>query len=129
MPTLDLDGAIITADALHTQRDHARWLIENKKAGYVFVVKRNQRRLYRQVKTLPWAKIPVLDVTHDRGHDRRDIRRLQTITCLGPRSLDLPPRQPGPTDPAPPLQPGQRPLVHRHRLRDQQPDRRPSRTR
>lgn len=87
---LDLAGAIITADALHTQRDHARWLVEDKKAGYVFVVKRNQRRLYRQVKTLPWAKIPVLDQTHDRGHGRHDIRRLQAVTCLGPLALDFP---------------------------------------
>nr|WP_307849273.1 transposase family protein [Micromonospora sp. U56] len=72
------------------RREHARWLIEDKKAGYVFVVKRNQPRLYRQVKTLPWAKIPVLDATHDRGHGRHDIRRLQAITCLGPLALDFP---------------------------------------
>ena len=89
LDTLDLTGAIITADALHTQRDHARWLVE-KKAGYVFVVKGNQKRLYRQVKTLPWAKIEVLDQTHDRGHGRHDIRRLQTVTCLGALALDFP---------------------------------------
>ncbi|WP_433125549.1 ISAs1 family transposase [Micromonospora sp. CA-240977] len=73
---LDLTGAVITADALHTQRDHARWLVEDKHAGYVFVVKRNQPRLYRQVKALPWAKIPVLDTTGDHGHGRHDIRAL-----------------------------------------------------
>jgi predicted transposase YbfD/YdcC len=89
LDTLDLAGAIITADALHTQREHARWLVE-KNAGYVFVVKGNQKRLYRQVKALPWAKIPVLDQTHDRGHGRHDIRRLQTVTCLGPLALDFP---------------------------------------
>ena len=33
LDTLDLTGAIITADALHTQCDHARWLVEKKKAG------------------------------------------------------------------------------------------------
>ncbi len=87
--TLDLAGAIITADALHTQRDHARWLIE-KKAGYVFVVKGNQKRLYRQVKALPWAKVPALDETRDRGHGRYDIRRLQAVTCLGASALDFP---------------------------------------
>jgi predicted transposase YbfD/YdcC len=89
LDTLDLAGAIITADALHTQRDHARWLVE-KNASYVFVVKGNQKLLYRQVKALPWAKIPVLDQTHDRGHGRHDIRRLQTVTCLGPLALDFP---------------------------------------
>lgn len=87
---LDLAGAIITADALHTQRDHARWLVEEKKAGYVFVVKRNQPRLYRQVKALPWAKIPALEETRDRGHGRYDIRALQAVTCLGALALDFP---------------------------------------
>jgi predicted transposase YbfD/YdcC len=87
---LDLAGAIITADALHTQREHARWLVEEKKAGYVFVVKRNQPRLYRQVKALPWAKIPALDETREHGHGRYDIRALQAVTCLGALALDFP---------------------------------------
>jgi predicted transposase YbfD/YdcC len=38
---LDLAGAVVTADALHTQRDHATFLVE-KKADYVFTVKGNQ---------------------------------------------------------------------------------------
>ena len=87
---LELAGAIITADALHTQREHARWLVEEKKAGYVFVVKRNQPRLYRQVKALPWATIPALDETREHGHGRYDIRALQAVTCLGPLVLDFP---------------------------------------
>lgn len=86
---LDLAGAVVTADALHTQREHARWLAENK-AGYVFTVKKNQPHLYRQLKALPWAKIPVLDTTRGRGHGRHDIRRLQTVTCTGPLALDFP---------------------------------------
>ncbi|MFD8079835.1 hypothetical protein ACFV3E_45435 [Streptomyces sp. NPDC059718] len=32
----------VTADALHTQRDHARFLVETKKAHYAFTVKKNQ---------------------------------------------------------------------------------------
>lgn len=39
---LDLAGAVVTADALHTQRDHAAFLVEEKKADYVFTVKGNQ---------------------------------------------------------------------------------------
>jgi hypothetical protein len=35
---LDLEGALVTADALHTQRGHATFLVE-KKADYVFTVK------------------------------------------------------------------------------------------
>lgn len=87
---LDLTGAVITADALHTQREHARWLVDEKQAGYVFVVKRNHPRLYQQLKALPWTKIPVLDETHDHGHGRHDIRRLQAVTCTGPLALDFP---------------------------------------
>jgi hypothetical protein len=55
-----------------------------------FVVKRNQPRLYRQVKTLPWAKIPTLDTTGERGHGRHDVRALQAVTCLAPLALDFP---------------------------------------
>lgn len=32
---LDLEGAVVTADALHTQRDHAEFLVDEKKADYV----------------------------------------------------------------------------------------------
>jgi predicted transposase YbfD/YdcC len=87
---LDLTGALITADALHTQREHARWLVTDKNAGYLFTVKKNQPRLYRQLKTLPWVKIPVLDQTSHRGHGRHDIRRLQAVTCTGALALDFP---------------------------------------
>ncbi|MFR9780979.1 ISAs1 family transposase [Micromonospora sp. MS34] len=53
---LDLTAVVVTADALHTQREHARWLVDDKQAAYVFTVKKNQPRLYRQLKTLPWAR-------------------------------------------------------------------------
>ncbi|HEV8648845.1 MAG TPA: ISAs1 family transposase [Actinomycetes bacterium] len=42
---LDLTGTVITADALHTQREHADWLIIAKHAAYLLVVKRNQPSL------------------------------------------------------------------------------------
>ncbi len=87
---LDLTAVVVTADALHTQREHARWLVDTKKAAYVFTVKKNQPRLYRQLKALPWAKIPIQDETSTRGHGRYDIRRLQAVTCTGPLALDFP---------------------------------------
>ncbi|MFV2099246.1 ISAs1 family transposase [Micromonospora sp. LOL_014] len=90
LEALDLTGVLVTADALHTQREHARWLTEDKQAGYVFTVKKNQPRLYRQLKTLPWAKIPIQDQSSTRGHGRYDIRRLQAVTCTGPLALDFP---------------------------------------
>jgi predicted transposase YbfD/YdcC len=87
---LELTSAVITADALHTQREHARWLTETKHAAYLFTAKKNQPRLHRQLKALPWATIPVQDETSSRGHGRHDIRRLQAVTCLGPLAIDFP---------------------------------------
>lgn len=34
----NLTGVTVTADALHSQRNHARFLVEKKKAHYLFVV-------------------------------------------------------------------------------------------
>jgi DDE_Tnp_1-associated/Transposase DDE domain len=39
---VDLTGAVITADALHTQRAHARYLVEHRDADYLLIVKDNQ---------------------------------------------------------------------------------------
>jgi hypothetical protein len=38
---VDLAGRVVTADALHTQRDHARYLVD-RQAAYLLVVKGNQ---------------------------------------------------------------------------------------
>ncbi|WP_260428342.1 ISAs1 family transposase [Micromonospora globispora] len=45
---LDLTGAVVAADALHTQREHARWLVDSKASAYLCTVKNNQPGLYRQ---------------------------------------------------------------------------------
>lgn len=42
---LDLKGKVVTADALHTQHDLARFLVQEKKADYCFTVKDNQSDL------------------------------------------------------------------------------------
>ena len=55
---VDIAGAVITADALHTQRENAKFLVSDKKAHYILVVKKNQPTLYAQVKNLPWRHIP-----------------------------------------------------------------------
>jgi len=39
---VDLAGAVVTADAMHTQRDHADYLVSVKNAAYICIVKRNQ---------------------------------------------------------------------------------------
>jgi len=50
---LDLHGAVVTADALHTQRETARFLVEDKGADYLFTVKENQATLYHDLAQLP----------------------------------------------------------------------------
>jgi len=55
---LDLDGAVVTADALHAQRDHARFLVEDKAADYVFTVKGNQPSLLDGLERLYYDSFP-----------------------------------------------------------------------
>lgn len=74
---LDLAGCVVTADAMHTQREHAEFLVSEKNAHYILVVKKNQPTLYTQVKNLPWRNIPAGDRQHDRGHGREEHRTLK----------------------------------------------------
>jgi predicted transposase YbfD/YdcC len=84
---LDLTAAVVTADALHTQREHADWLVTAKHAAYLLIVKANQPTLHHQLRRLPWGDIPVADHIRDRGHGRVETRRLQVTTVAG---LDFP---------------------------------------
>jgi predicted transposase YbfD/YdcC len=72
---IDLTNTVVTADALHTTRDHARYLAEHG-AHYVFTVKENQHRLYNQLNSLPWHDIPAC-VTENRDHGRTERRTIQ----------------------------------------------------
>jgi predicted transposase YbfD/YdcC len=73
---VDIAGAIITADALHTQDQHALYL-HRRGAHYVFIVKGNRPRLHQQLAGLPWRDIPAVDLTQDAGHGRRESRTLK----------------------------------------------------
>jgi predicted transposase YbfD/YdcC len=77
---LDLTGHVVTADALHTQRGHAEFLVAQKNAHYIFIVKKNQPGLYAQLKRLPWRQVPAGDRQHDRGHGRDEHRTLKAVT-------------------------------------------------
>jgi predicted transposase YbfD/YdcC len=68
----DLAGAVLTIDAMHTQHDTAQ-LILGRRADYVMTVKANMPTLHKQLKKLPWARIPsVSSVSADHG---RRVRR------------------------------------------------------
>jgi predicted transposase YbfD/YdcC len=75
---------VITADALHTQRRLCR-LIRRQQGDYLFVVKRNQKSLYEDIRFLfscePNAWFPEQTAkTVDYGHGRIEVRRIRT-TC------------------------------------------------
>jgi predicted transposase YbfD/YdcC len=74
---LDLAGAVVTSDALHTVRANLDWLVTEKKAQYIAIVKRNQPLLHAQITALPWRHVPVGNLTRDRGHGRAETRTLK----------------------------------------------------
>lgn len=74
---IDLTGAVITADALHTQHDHAAYL-HQREAHYLAVVKRNHPGLHERVRRLPWRDIRLDHIERTRAHHRDEIRRLKT---------------------------------------------------
>jgi len=53
---VDIEGSVVTADALHTQKDIANYLVEEKKADYLFTVKDNQPTLLEDIKALELKK-------------------------------------------------------------------------
>ncbi|HEV2717791.1 MAG TPA: ISAs1 family transposase [Terriglobales bacterium] len=55
---LPLDGAVVTADAMHTQEGTARYLVEEKKADYLFTVKDNQPTLKQDIADLHLESFP-----------------------------------------------------------------------
>jgi predicted transposase YbfD/YdcC len=84
---LDLAGAVITTDALHTVRANLDWLVTDKKAHYIAVVKQNQPLLHAQVRVLPWRQVPAGAVTRGTGHGRAETR---TIKAAHVSRLDFP---------------------------------------
>ncbi len=83
-PLLDtvaaLAGAVVTSDAMHTQREHADYLVTGRSAHYIVIVKGNQKKLRKQLKSPPWHAIPLQDRTRETGHGRSEIRRIKAAT-------------------------------------------------
>ena len=74
---LDLAGAVVTFDALHTVRANLNWLADEKKGDYIAVVKQNQPLLHARIKALPWRQIPAGSTARDSGHGRIETRTLK----------------------------------------------------
>lgn len=83
----DLENIVVTGDAMHTQRKHARYL-HKRKAHYIFPVAGNQPGLFDQLDALPWSETPIGWMTYDRGHGRQEIRTIQTMPA--PKNIRFP---------------------------------------
>jgi predicted transposase YbfD/YdcC len=75
---LDLQGRIVTADALHCQRGHADFL-HSRGAFYLFPVKGNQPNLFTALDALPWTTTPVAHRTGEHSRGRHEIRELKVL--------------------------------------------------
>ena len=109
---IEITDAVITADALHAQREHARYL-HRRGAHYVITVKRNQPGLHAQLAALPWRDVPVAYDKRERGHGRLPRAAHPQSHRRRPRA-GLPARRPGHPDRAPPQ--SEREMVARNLL-------------
>ena len=93
-PAGDLNGAVITADQMHTQRKHAR-KIEAAGAFFIFTIGENQPRLFDAAGALPWESVAGEAWTVDRGHGRIDVRTIKTLPPTDADPRTVPARQAG----------------------------------
>ena len=73
-----LAGHVITADAFHTVKAHARLACEELLAHYVFTVKGNRPALRAELNALNWKKAR-RHVTEERRHGRWEKRAVQVL--------------------------------------------------
>ncbi len=80
---IDIQGKTITADALLTQRNLAKYLVEKRKAHYHFTAKDNQKKLLNEVasffENVSWK--PDF-ITRDKKHGRSETRKIWTTTDI-----------------------------------------------
>jgi len=74
---------------MHVQKETARYIVEDKKADYLFTaVKDNQPSLFAALDALDWENTPATHVMRDRGHGRDETRTLQVLPA--PEDLGFP---------------------------------------
>jgi predicted transposase YbfD/YdcC len=76
---LDLTDVLVTADAAHTNRNHADYLHEHG-GHYLLTAKLNQPTLLRRLRALPWKQIGVAGRERGRGHGRVESRQISVIS-------------------------------------------------
>jgi len=76
---LDLTDVLVTADAVHTNRNHADYLHE-RGGHYLLSAKLNQPTLLRRLRALPWTQIGVAGRERGRGHGRVETRTVSVVS-------------------------------------------------
>jgi predicted transposase YbfD/YdcC len=74
---LELTGCLVTADALHTQRSHARFLLE-RGADYLFYADNNQPKLLSAIESVPEKNWSKAYTETGKGHGRVETRTIWT---------------------------------------------------
>jgi predicted transposase YbfD/YdcC len=74
-----LAGHVITIDAGHTVRAHARLICSELLAHYVMTVKQNTPKLYDAIDALDWAAVKVQHEITETGHGREERRTIQVM--------------------------------------------------
>lgn len=76
---LDLADVLVTADAAHTNRNHAEYL--HRRGGhYLLTAKGNQPTLLRRLRALPWAQVGIAARERGRGHGRVETRSISVLS-------------------------------------------------
>jgi len=83
----DMTNMVVSADRMHTQRKHARYL-HGRGAYFVLPVGDNQPTLFDRLDALDWKQVPVGWCTYDEGHGRREVRTIQVRPA--PARLNFP---------------------------------------
>lgn len=85
---LPLADVVVTADAMQTQRAHARFLRQVKDAHFIFPVLENQPTLFGQLDRLDWKDVPVTAWSVDTDRGRHELRTIQVLPA--PTGLRFP---------------------------------------
>jgi predicted transposase YbfD/YdcC len=83
LDAIDIENKDITADALHTQWDFAKYIVEERKAHYHLIVKKNQPNLLNDIsyyfRDIDKEEPEAVDISSGE-HGRIEIRKIWT-TC------------------------------------------------
>lgn len=91
LQNLPIEGMVITADPMHCQVEHARFLVIDKKADFIFTVKDNQANLRKELERI-LAKKPDPAEVHqqtEKAHGRIDTHLIIAHTIEPQEMLNI----------------------------------------